>query len=201
MTKISFVVPDAIVEQISELFPGVENAPSKIADIAFREFVDWLTGSRRPGTLSEQTTDRVLALFSEILFDDVPDASFLVSTLGLSLGQARHIIQTLNLKEPGVLRKRALSQLKQVAEEWRERIANYEELIARNVRTVQAPIRVPASLESLYRDIYYEMCRENDSIPSPNRARNLGSEVEYRMDVIDWPTLLSKLDQRIADVP
>ena len=93
MPKIDLEVPENLMERLREILPA-DRIPDFIL-AAFREWVAWLDGSSRPMSISELETQRAFEIYDRMLVDKVPSADHLGELLGLPMGRARYIAQSL----------------------------------------------------------------------------------------------------------
>lgn len=66
----------------------------KLREYAFEEWLNWISGTYRPTTLTEQTIDRVLIIYSKLI-DEVPKMEDIIRGFNLPVGRARYIASSL----------------------------------------------------------------------------------------------------------
>jgi hypothetical protein len=70
------------------------------AEVALREWLDWLVADDRPASLTEVSKRRVKALVDAGLLPKIPTAPVIAQRTRLTLGQARYIVTSLALEDP-----------------------------------------------------------------------------------------------------
>lgn len=78
-----------------------------VANLAFDEWMGWISGQNRYSSLTEQSVERITDIFSEIMPGREPDINFLYNVLNIPYGKARYIVQ--------VIAERQLSELNKIA--------------------------------------------------------------------------------------
>jgi hypothetical protein len=181
------------------MFPDEPDAAAKIAALAFTEYGQWLTGENRPANLSEQSIRGISLIFSEILPNQIPDTSILVNNFGIPLGRARFILQAIGYQHTGEIRRRVLQNIRDALDGERRKLEDLPEE-QWNDSGIETEITIASQADSLFRELAYELCREDSAAPEPRRARNLGTQVTYPVRPGDIRTLLNKIDDRIAAI-
>jgi len=82
-----------------------------IAQFAFDEWMEWLSNSERPVSLTEQSINRVIKIFSNVMPDAEPDVDFLYNKFNIPFGKARYIIQVVSERQLRELNDRSWKQL------------------------------------------------------------------------------------------
>ena len=72
-----------------------------LAGVALSEWLDWLAAEDRPASLTELAKRRVKALLGAGLLPTLPTAPVVAQRVRLTLGQARYVVSTLALENPG----------------------------------------------------------------------------------------------------
>ena len=91
-------------------------ASQAIAHTAFVEWADWLLATSRPVSISAIELERVYALYSSVLKDELPSASHLSALLQLPIARCRYLVQSLSYQYPQLFEQRRLAVLKQALE-------------------------------------------------------------------------------------
>ena len=117
-------LPDAQASTVRALGDHtIDEALQALAEIAVREWLEWLIADDRPASLTEVSKRRVKALVESGLLPKLPTAPVIAQRARLSLGQARYIVSTLALEDPsGTLEARQGL----VGREYRRRRAGYD---------------------------------------------------------------------------
>jgi hypothetical protein len=79
----------------------VDVAMPSLAKVAVAEWLDWLVADDRPASLTEVSKRRVKALIDAGLLPQIPTAPVIAQRARLTLGQARYIVASLALENPG----------------------------------------------------------------------------------------------------
>ena len=94
-------LPDAQASTVRALGDHtIDEALQALAEIAVREWLEWLIADDRPASLTEVSKRRVKALVESGLLPKLPTAPVIAQRARLSLGQARYIVSTLALEDP-----------------------------------------------------------------------------------------------------
>ena len=196
MAELTIEVPDRLVYALARMFPEHANPASKLAALAFSEYAEWLTGESRPTNISELSIRRISEIFAEVLPDQIPDTSILVNEFGIPLGRARFILQAIGYQQTGEIRRRTLRNIREALDAERVRLEAMPEEERGSLE--EAPeITIANQAEALFRDIAFELCRDDASAPEPRRSRNLGTHVCYSVRQQDIGRLLNKVDRLI----
>ena len=73
----------------------VIEAEEKIKELAFREWIDWITGQYRPISVSQNNIDRIAKIYG-VVIGNIPNVNELVEIFNLPIGRARYIVSILN---------------------------------------------------------------------------------------------------------
>lgn len=84
------------LERIFQDRDNIEEVAQIVAQIAFEEFLGWLSGSVRYTSLTDQSIDRVVNLFIKLMPDREPDVNFLYNKFNIPYGRARYIVQVIS---------------------------------------------------------------------------------------------------------
>lgn len=79
---------------------SLEDALPILADIAIREWLEWLVANDRPASLTDVSKRRVKALVDGGLLPPIPTAPVIAQRTKLTLGQARYIVASLAMEDP-----------------------------------------------------------------------------------------------------
>ena len=97
----------------------IEEAVQAIMRLAFEEWIDWISGAYRPLSISENTADRVLRIYAEVI-GDFPDIGGLVEVFNMPVGRARYLVSVLKYgNQPAfkrMVRRKLQAELTQVIE-------------------------------------------------------------------------------------
>lgn len=186
MVRIQVEIPDELVEEIEAIFPQQREAARTLASIAVEEYVQWLTGERRPSKVTDINIQRITQIYERILHDDSPDVSTLVRRFNLPLGQARYLVQAMNYQDSRALRQRGLRRL---VTSLRNQQIDVPDGTPRGVQPVL--LRIPTSSAALFEEVNRDLCLAHDDMELVARGRNLGSVIEFRVDALDVDRLLS----------
>ena len=88
----------------------LEEAVNTIRDLAFREWMDWMSGLYRPTSVSQNNVDRIEKIYGLIL-GDFPTVGHLVDAFNLPVGRARYIVSILNYGSNISFRRATLNKL------------------------------------------------------------------------------------------
>ena len=72
----------------------IEKAAQTSMRLAFEEWIDWIRGTYRPLSISENSVDRVLKIYAEVI-GDCPDVNDLVELFNIPVGRARYLVSIL----------------------------------------------------------------------------------------------------------
>jgi hypothetical protein len=101
---------------LSELFPHQPNLPEilgQIGQMAMREWLDWLSGRKRYGSISDEAVERIFEIFTQLVPEREPSIDVLTNVLGIPYGRARYICQVIGQRQFHLLNEQALGQLRQ----------------------------------------------------------------------------------------
>ncbi len=179
MSQITVEIPDSLLEQIAAYFGG--DAIPDVVVTALQEFVLWLTAEDRPNSISDLEAKRIYNLYQTILPGLLPTGEDIGQTFNLPMGRARYIVQTLNYRYPGFMKKRRLAALISALE--REEISREDRL----------PVAViPKECEEFLFSIANELFLDGLIATLPRRVR-LSEGIRIEMGINDRPPLLKRL--------
>lgn len=196
--RIEIELDENLLDDVTRCFPTTPEATAKLAELAITEWVGWLNGSARPTTLSQQNTERVLRIYSDIMGGTTPDARTLHSNFKLPLGQARYIVQSIAYQQAGPLYQRALEEISAaITSEMAKRdgLPSAEREAQRDIN-----IRILATSESALTDVILELCYADDSVYRPKRDDQLGKYVYFVLRVRDVPAIQQAIEQRLKSL-
>lgn len=104
MPKIEIEVSEDVWERARKFMP--EDRIPDLIGLALEEWVAWSDGSSRPMSISELETQRIFGIYHRLLVDKVPSANHLGELLGLPMGRARYIAQSLAYRHGSLIRER-----------------------------------------------------------------------------------------------
>jgi hypothetical protein len=90
---------------------NIDTIAKQLTQLALEEWLDWLKGVRRYGSETEQTIERVINIYGQILPEEEPDVGFLYNKFNIPYGRARYIIQAIVNRQLSSLNARALQRL------------------------------------------------------------------------------------------
>jgi len=97
---------------------------TKFAQLAVQQAIDWITGRRRYGSLTEQHADWIEDLFDSFFPNEAPRAQRLYNNFNLPYGQAQYLARVLNDRSQPRFRARARAELRPGLESLREAANN-----------------------------------------------------------------------------
>ncbi len=89
---------------------------SKLKELAFEEWVGWITGVYRPNSISENITDRIFKIYI-FLKGDLPKLEELINYFNIPSGRARYIISVIKYSGHPKLKELSRKKLKRLLEE------------------------------------------------------------------------------------
>lgn len=89
---------------------------NELRSLAFEEWVNWLNGSYRPTSISENTSDRIFEIYTHIK-GDIPRIEELVNYFNIPSGRAKYVISALRYGGYPKLQELTRRKLKKVLEE------------------------------------------------------------------------------------
>lgn len=104
--------------EIERIFPSqsADEVANNVAQLAFEEWLGWLSGNIRYASLTDQSIERVINLFTRLMPEKEPDVGFLYNQFSIPYGRARYICQVIIDRQLRELNKRAREQLIQTLE-------------------------------------------------------------------------------------
>ena len=100
-------------QQLRQLFPDLnpDNTANVIANLAFAEWMAWLSGSKRYGSQTEEMTERIIDIYAELTPDKEPNVSTLYNRFGIPFGRARYVCQVIESRHIHALNQQAIIRL------------------------------------------------------------------------------------------
>jgi hypothetical protein len=107
--------------ELERIFEGqttqtIDFVAESVAQLAFDEWMGWLSSSERYSSLTDQSIERTIGLFIRLMPDKEPDINFLYNRLSIPYGRAKYIIQVISERQLRGWNQRALEQLKDALE-------------------------------------------------------------------------------------
>lgn len=87
----------------TRLYDRLNISPEKMAEMAFKEYDNWINGHRRPRTVSELTIDRLYKLFTEASTPEELTEEALIRDFRFSLQQARYYLSAVRKRYPDIV--------------------------------------------------------------------------------------------------
>ena len=100
-------------EFLQRVFVGqkIDLIAGQLAQLALKEWLDWLKGARRYGGETDQSIERVISIFTHVFPEAEPDVGFLYNKFNIPYGRARYIVQAIVNRQLSGLNARALQRL------------------------------------------------------------------------------------------
>lgn len=117
-TMATFALSAEDQEFLQRVFVGqnIDLIAGQLAQLALKEWLDWLRGARRYGSETDQSIERVISIFTHIFPEAEPDVGFLYNKFNIPYGRARYIVQAIVNRQLSSLNARALQRLVRVLE-------------------------------------------------------------------------------------
>lgn len=170
---------------------------SSVAELAFQEWIAWLSGSDRPLTITEQNTRRVLALYSTMYPNDIPNAESLYNNFRLPLGQARYIAQAISYQRGSHMHGLALENvLRAIHEAVAKWLARPEAEQAAQTRLI---VKFPQSCDKVYVEAIGPLVLDNN-VRRPQKEDLQFGYVQYPIETVEWKLVASALLRRLEGI-
>jgi hypothetical protein len=114
-----------------------EEIAQAIAQLAFEEWIGWLSGTVRHTSITDQSIDRVINIFSNLMPNKEPDVNFLYNYLSIPYGRARYISQVALERQLRDWNDMALKQLIKVLELKKTEVEAMKDDRERNINYVR----------------------------------------------------------------
>jgi hypothetical protein len=189
-------VPRAVAEDICFMMApefgelDEEGTVTEFALLAFENLYDWLSGSQRYNTLTQQYIEWLAAIYTRLLpADEAPAYSRLYNRFNIPYGRSGYIIRVLNERELPHLRRTALREVEAALEEVREKA---EEAV--DEKRPDQPLKVEvSSLGSReLRNVANMLYRRDTGTLLP---RQVGSYGDINTIMVPAQTVLDMLDE------
>ncbi len=112
--KIKLFLRNLLGEDINDT--EINKKVEELKKLAFEEWVEWITGSYRPNSISENITDRIFKIYI-FLKEDIPKIEELVNYFNIPSGRARYIISVMKYGGHPKLKELSRKKLKSLLEE------------------------------------------------------------------------------------
>lgn len=89
----------------------VEEIAAQLAQLAFEEWLDWIEGSRRYSSDTDQSIDRVISIYGEVMPEMEPEISFLYNRFNIPYGRSKYIVQAIVNRQLHSLNSKARERL------------------------------------------------------------------------------------------
>jgi len=100
---------------------NTDQIATHLSQLAIEEWLDWIEGRRRYGSDTDQSIDRVIDIYTEVMPDIEPDISFLYNRFSIPYGRSKYIVQAIVNRQLHSLNSRAKERLLQTLEvEWKD---------------------------------------------------------------------------------
>lgn len=170
--------------------PSLTAAAEKIKELAFSEWMDWMSGLYRPISISQNNVDRIAKIYGSVV-GDVPTVNDLVDIFNLPIGRARYVISVLKYGSHPSFRHGALTKLASVL---RDSIKDKEDedTVTPFIESGLLGILDEVEQEILYVDENpdYDRC---ERLPG---FRGIGRECEFT--VSNAKIVIQKLEEKVA---
>jgi hypothetical protein len=101
-----------ILQRIFDRFDvNTDEVAAQIAQIAFDEWVDWMSGERRFSSDTDQSIDRVINIYAQVMPSIEPEVGVLYNRFNIPYGRARYIIQAITNRQLRSLNQQAQERL------------------------------------------------------------------------------------------
>ena len=122
---ISIELDDENRIEIQRIFQGhsdqsIDDIAMVVAQLAFDEWMGWLSGAIRYTSVTNQDIERIACLYTHLTPDKEPDINFLYNRCSIPYGRARYITQVILERQIRELNIRAQKQLLEGLEKAKE---------------------------------------------------------------------------------
>jgi hypothetical protein len=186
MPEIRLDLPDAIYNEIANRY-GVE-ALDNFVLAAMGEFISWLAAEERPTSISELETNRIYSIYANLLKDILPTAEDIGQAFNLPMGRSRYIVQNLNYRHPGFMKRRRLTAIIAALE--------LDEVSEDGLPIAIIPKECDDYLVTLSTELV--LARQMESIP---RRFRLSESIRIELGVHDKAPLLKRLRDELKKLP
>lgn len=113
---------------------NIKDTAAELAQLAIEEWLDWIDGSRRYSSDTDQSIDRIISIYGEIMPDVEPEISFLYNRFNIPYGRSKYIVQAIINRQLHSLNLRANERLLKTLEaEWND----YQEMDPEDRKVLQ----------------------------------------------------------------
>ncbi|MFX0135376.1 MAG: hypothetical protein ACFFDN_17160 [Candidatus Hodarchaeota archaeon] len=158
--------------------------------LALEEWINWINGIYRPSSLSQNSSDRIFNIYTEIK-KDLPKIDELVNLFNIPVGRARYIISSLKWSAQPEYKELERNKLKSLLE---EKIAGKAD-----TDTIK-PYVENILLDELKRiEVYFTYESENqDFEPITVLGGDKSHGLEFRMTVKSAKLIIERLDELVV---
>jgi hypothetical protein len=99
--------------ELRRVFPGAsaEDVVRELTSLAVQEWIAWITGAKRPSSLSDLELERIIGLFSRIAPGQEIEASALYNLFNLPYGRAQYLARAIAERQIRELNQRGVLEL------------------------------------------------------------------------------------------
>jgi len=176
--RITIELSDDQVQRMETAFrrrrlDSVDDTLNALAKMAADSWVDWLSGSKRYSSLTEQYADWAEDIYVSLLpEDEAPSADRLYNSFSIPYGQAQYIARLLNNKTLTQWRQRAMDQLKSRME---DKLAEADDILRSGDATVDVEVIMSKLAYLELRAIYERLFEEDPDTYGLYSARSRGN--------------------------
>jgi hypothetical protein len=195
--NVSLKIEATVVERLTKAL-GIANSKDnaticqKIVELAFKEWDQWLSGSRRFLSLTEQTIERVADIYDTLLPNERPTPSELGHRMSIPYGQAVYACRVLGDRKFSRWREEGLRELKG---EIKRRQPEAQQLLKSKANETQ-PVALSLSLWA-YRELtrcFDELRRKDSSIEPPVRHYSEAGWLKISVTALTFKALANHPD-------
>lgn len=194
--SLTIAIDETMLQRIADALGPLKAAEvmdvcQKVAKAALVEWYEWIAGSRRYLSLTEQQIDRIAFLYQEFLPAERPSAADISYRFNVPDGPAGYISRVLSDRKFTLWREQGLKELRKVIQ---GRVKDAKKRLADNEGDKKTTIRLTkAAVRELERS-FAECLKTNDSLSLPQRGATSGDQVEMSLE---WAAVaaLSELEE------
>jgi hypothetical protein len=196
MVDVVIRVPRAVADHICLMMApefgklDEEGTIAEFALLAFENLYDWLSGSERYNTLTQQYIEWLEAIYTRLLpADEAPSYSRLYNKFNIPYGRSGYIIRVLNERELPHLRRTALREVETALEDVREKA---EEAVNEKRPDQSLKVELSSLASRELRNIANMLYRRDTRTLLP---RHVGSYGDIKTIMVPARTVLDILDE------